>query len=139
MEPPVRKLREIPLDTRNVKFCLHCKRPMYRTPVLTCSHCGAVRHLRCFTYKSDGIFYSECIDLNLMTRGATKAESIARLQEEAFTYLDIALQDDRKDLIPRLSPLPNRLRYYCYLLLYRIKLLFNPHPPIATTISRISE
>jgi hypothetical protein len=71
------------------------------------------------------MYYSECIDLNLLARGKTKAEAVGRLQEQVFTYLDLALQGDRDPLIPRLSPLPNRVRYHLHLFFHRLKHLFS--------------
>ena len=109
MNAPARKLRELPDDIRAVKYCAHCKEPMYRTPVLRCSHCGAVLPLRCYTYREGNLYYSECIDLNLIARGSTKDEAVGLLQEEIFTYLDIAIQGDGKGLVPRYSPLLRNL------------------------------
>jgi hypothetical protein len=127
MERAIRAQRALPGDIREVKYCEYCKEPMYRTPILTCSHCGKVLKLRCYTYKSGDLFYSECIDLDLMARGRTKEEAIGLLQEEIFTYLDAALDGDRVGLIPRRAPLSNRLRYFGHLFVARIKRLFRPH------------
>lgn len=127
-DAPRRQPQPIPEEVREVRYCPSCKEPIYLIPCLTCRDCGVELRLRCFTYKRRNLYYSECVDLNLMTRGQTMDDAIRRLQEEVFTYLDTVIGGGSKGLLPRRSPLSSRLHYQMYRLRCRFRSFFHRHP-----------
>lgn len=127
-DAPRRQPQPIPDEVREVRYCPFCNEPIYLLPCLTCRECGEVLRLRCFTYRRGDFYYSECVDLNLMTRGRTMDDAIRRLQEEVFTYLDTVIQGSSKGLLPRRSPLSSRIRYQIYRLRCRLRSFSHRHP-----------
>lgn len=112
---------------RTVHRCEKCGRYLIGTPVLQCSH-GHIIPIRCYCYRKGNAFYAECLDLNLVTRGETPEEAIGRLQEDMWWYVDTVLSGGSSEgLIPRRAPFWDWVRYYSYLMVRRLRLLFSEH------------
>jgi predicted RNA binding protein YcfA (HicA-like mRNA interferase family) len=101
-------------ELRQVDHCPECHLPMIRRPSLHCSKCKEPHYLRCFAYPTRGGFVAECIDLDLLSQGATVEEAVGKLQEAMFSYLDVAFDGDAKGLVLRKAPLSHRLRYHLH-------------------------
>lgn len=99
---------------RQVRRCGGCGSILFATPVLRCECCGKEMNIHCFTYKSGERYYAECLNFNLLSRGATEDEAVARLQETMYSYIKTAYQGDTEGLIPRHSPFSHWIRYYAY-------------------------
>jgi hypothetical protein len=112
IQPRIEAQKPIPADTHEVRHCKGCGAPMFMKPVIQCGHCGRILQVRCFSYGKAGVFYAECIDLNLLSRGNTQEEAIIRLQEQMFSYVATALAGDTEGLIPRRASLLSFIRYY---------------------------
>lgn len=109
-----------PGDLRQVYRCPQCNAYLIGVPLIEREH-GHVLPIRCFTYRKDGRFYAECLDLNLITRGESEEEAIGRLQEEMFAYVHAVLDGGpTKGLLPRRAPLWSWIHYYLYLLKDRL-------------------
>jgi len=98
-------------DLQKVERCPHCGEPVIHVPALTCGRCKQAHALRCTTYRREGLFIAECIDLDLLSQGETEEEAIGKLQEAMFSYLEVACDGDMKGLVLRPSPFSHRLRY----------------------------
>ena len=75
--------------------------------------------LRCLVYlRSAGFYVAECIDLDLIAQGKTADLAMKSLHSAMAGYLKVVLADPNNidGLLPRRSPLRNRLRYHWYLL-----------------------
>ena len=105
---------------RSVDHCLFCGRTIIAVPKLRCAHSGKVVSVRCFTHRSGPHHYAECIDLNLITRGDSEHEAVAKLQEAMYGYLKTAFDGDARGLVLRPSPLSHRLRYWWHRLKDRL-------------------
>lgn len=111
-------------NVREVTRCPGCGRPLIRVPVLACTRCGNTHPLRAYTYKRDGKYIAECIDLDILSQGDTLEEAIGKLQEAMFGYMNVAFSEgSTKGLVLRKSPLSHRLRYY----LHRLRCLIPGH------------
>lgn len=99
-------------DLQRVEFCPDCNKPMIRVPALLCAHCEDQHALRCFVYRAHDGFIAECIDLDILSQGASEVEAIGRLQEAVFSYLAVAFDGPTHGLVLRLSPLRNRIHYH---------------------------
>jgi len=100
-----------------VHHCPLCGSLLIATPVLKRAHCGREVVLRCFIYrdKEKKGHIAECIDLNLLSQGTTPEQTIARLQEAMFGYLEVAFEgESTKGLVLRPSPFSHHLRYYAH-------------------------
>jgi|ERR1019366_1415876 predicted RNase H-like HicB family nuclease len=121
--------RPLPDNLLEIRRCRGCGEIMFLTPVLKCEHCGEIFRLRCHSYKHGKDFYAECLTLNLLARGSTQEEAVARLQEQMFTYVEAALLGgETKGLIPRRAPFGSWVRYCVHLLRNRVKRIFVHHP-----------
>jgi predicted RNase H-like HicB family nuclease len=119
--------KALPDDVLEVKRCETCGEIMFLTPMLKCSHCGQIYRLHCHSYKQGEGFYAECLNLNLLARGNTQEEAVARLQEQMFTYVDAALSGDVQGLIPRQAPLASWIGYYAHRIKNFVIRLFSRH------------
>ena len=99
---------------RHVRHCAGCGSILFAVPVIACGCCGKEMNIRCFTYKSGGYHYAECLNFNLLSRGASEEEAVARLQETMYSYVKTAFQGDIKGLIPRRAPVSHWVKYYVY-------------------------
>ncbi len=73
--------------------------------------------LRCVVYPSKpGEYTAECIDLDIMVRGQTAHGAFRELKQAVGGYLAVVSKGDSDGLVPRPSPLRNRLRYHLYAL-----------------------
>lgn len=119
--PVARNLENI----REVRHCPGCGDPVIKVPVLQCANCGHKVGLRAFCYKRSRGYIAECIDLNLVSQGKTKEEAIGALQEAMFSYLAVVFDGGpTRKLVPRLSPLANRIHYHLHRLYCRIASFF---------------
>src|SRR6266545_6799982 len=84
-----RKAPAMPPDVLDVRRCSECGSVMFLRPLIQCGTCACPLPLRCFTYKRGGLFYAQCLDLNLMSRGQTEDEAVSRLQEQMFSYVAV--------------------------------------------------
>jgi predicted RNase H-like HicB family nuclease len=117
---------------REVSHCPGCGAPMIVSPVLKSVDCDEIVYLRSFYYKRGEGYAAECIDLDLLSLGATPEEAIGSLQEAMFGYLEVAFEGDPKGLVMRRSPLTRRIHYHWRVLIRRIKHLFETnHQEIA--------
>jgi predicted RNase H-like HicB family nuclease len=112
-----------PDKLRQVAHCPGCGAPLISVPVLQCTRCRHPHPLRAFTYgPKAGLYFAECIDLDLLTQGATAEEAIGKLQEAMYGYLETAFAgDSTRGLVMRPSPVSHRLRYY----LHRLRCLLS--------------
>jgi len=119
-EPPAPELVMTSTDLRKVYRCDRCGGFMIGVPPIHCKD-GHLLPIRCFTYRKGGLFYAECLDLNLLTRGDSEEEAIGRLQEEMFAYVHTVLDGGSTEgLIPRKAPFLSWAKYYTYLLMDRL-------------------
>jgi predicted RNase H-like HicB family nuclease len=106
------------VDLTQVHHCSICGQPMIAAPVVTCGRCDEEHKLRCFTYRaSDGTFIAECLDLDILSQGATVEEAIGKLQEAMFSYMETAFDGEpgcQRGLVMRRSPWTHQLRYYIH-------------------------
>jgi len=116
--------------------CPCCGAPMIMVPELLCKDCGKEIDVRAFVYERRGVFYGECVSLNLMSRGNTQEEAIRRLQIAMFSYVSVVLLDGKSSvgLIPRRAPLASWLRYYRHVLMARLSYLFGIRYHLATRV-----
>lgn len=99
---------------REVRRCGGCGSILFAVPVIVCGCCGKEMNIRCFTYKSRSRYYAECLNFNLLSRGESVEEAVARLQETMYSYVKTAFQGSTKGLIPRRAPLSHWIRYYLH-------------------------
>lgn len=85
--------------------------------------CGHI-HLRCFVYRSAGKYIAECIDLDLAVEEKTIQRAITSLNEAIDGYIKVAVEGDSTGLLPRRSPLRNRLMYHGVAVLVFVLKLF---------------
>jgi len=112
---------------RTVHKCPECGEYLIGTPLLQCSH-GHILPIRCFYYRKGKMFYAECLDLDLLTRGETPEEAIGRLQEDMWWYVDTVLSGGSSEgLIPRRAPLWSWVRYYARRTIRRLRWMFAKH------------
>ena len=79
--------------------------------------------LRCFMWSSaPGVYYAECVDLNLAVRADTPERTMQSLHDAIVGYLQAALNGNPDGLIPRPSPLSHRLRYRLFCLLAAVSI-----------------
>lgn len=72
--------------------------------------------------------YAECLDLDIITKGATPEEAIGRLQEDMYWYIQTVLSGGSSEgLIPRPAPWRSWVRYYLHLSGCRLRWLFSRH------------
>ena len=123
-----------------VHQCPCCGAPNIMVPQLECKRCGEVIEAKAFIYERRGVFYGECVTLNLVSRGASQEEAIRRLQVAMFSYVYAVLSggESSRGLIPRPSPLASWVRYYLHILMARISHLFGVKYRLATTVQQIS-
>jgi predicted RNase H-like HicB family nuclease len=70
---------------------------------------------RCYAYGPEpGLYLAECVDLDIVAQGRTVEEAAEKLTVAIQGYLAVALNGDTKGLVPRRSPISNRLRYRWY-------------------------
>lgn len=112
---------------RTVVRCQECGRYLIGTPVLQNQH-GHILPIRCYYYRKGGVFYAECLDLDLVTRGQTPEEAIGRLQEDMWWYVDTVLSGGSSErLIPRKASFWNWVRYYAHLIVRRLYSFLSGH------------
>jgi hypothetical protein len=68
--------------------------------------------VRCMVYSRCGEYVAECIDLDLMARGATTHEAFRSLNNAMSGYLKTVLKGAVEGLLPRPAPLSHRLHYH---------------------------
>ncbi len=72
-----------------------------------------VYSFRCYAYQDGDLFLADCLDLMLMSQGATMQEAIRDLREMILGYLEWAEQQGQiKPFIPRPAPLRDWLKFY---------------------------
>lgn len=99
-------------QVRLVRRCLQCGDIMFVTPVIKCECCHTTLPLRSYVYRKYGSYYAECIDLSLIGCGSTEESAVIDLQVQMYSYIKTAFDGDVKGLVPRPSPLMNRLHYH---------------------------
>jgi predicted RNase H-like HicB family nuclease len=107
-------IEQAPESLARVYRCPDCGSLMIAVPALACAKCGREHALRAYSYRlRSGKYIAECIDLDLITQGATQEEAIRKLQEAMFGFLQVAFSgESTKGLVLRPSPLSHRLHYY---------------------------
>jgi hypothetical protein len=82
--------------------------------------------LRCYAYRRlDGKVYAECIDLDIAVVRDTMKEAIRSLDNAVWGHLQAAASQGWLDeLVPRPSPLANRLRYRLLMLVFVLSVFF---------------
>jgi hypothetical protein len=82
--------------------------------------------LRCMIYPhsyGDRLEYiAECVDLDIMVRGADAKKAFESLQSAICGYVQVAMKGEPDGLLPRLSPWSHRVRYH----LFALRAAFNP-------------
>jgi predicted RNase H-like HicB family nuclease len=119
-----------------VRSCPCCGSPTIMVPSLVCKHCNEEIDIKAFVYEQRGVFYGECVTLNLLSRGDTQEEAIRRLQIAVFSYIHVVLsrEESSAGLIPRRAPLTSWVRYYQHVLGARITNLFGGKYQLATKV-----
>ena len=133
---------DVPLSERleeaieRVSVCRCCGSPIIMVPSLVCRHCNEKIHIKAFVYERQGVFYGECLTLNLLSRGDTKEEAIRRLQVAMFSYVHLVLSNKQRPdgLIPRRAPFASWVRYYQHVLWDRLTDLFGVKNRLATIV-----
>lgn len=90
-----------------------------------CPECGEEHD--CYVFRAyarpsfrDGKVVAECVDLNITVEADTLAAARTSLEAAVDGYLEIAFdRADPSDLIPRYSPLGNRVKYQCWVAAYK--------------------
>lgn len=74
--------------------------------------------LRCFAWcSSEGVYFAECIDLDIAIRAKNPQEAYQKLQDAMLGYLKVVIEGGPTDgLITRPAPLSHRLRYHWFCL-----------------------
>lgn len=73
--------------------------------------------LRCVIYQNKpGEYTAECVDLDIMVRKESRQQAMQELKQAIRGYLIVVSKGDSAGLIPRPSPLKNRIRYHLYAL-----------------------
>lgn len=68
---------------------------------------------RCYAYRDGDLFLADCLDLMLMSQGATMEDAIRDLRGMILGYLEWAEQQGQiKQFIPRPAPLRDWLKFY---------------------------
>ncbi len=119
-----------------VRECPCCGSLTIMVPSLICMHCNKEIDVKAFVYERRGVFYGECLTLNLLSRGATREEAIRRLQIAMFSYVHAVLSSAEPSvgLIPRRAPFASWVRYYQQVLWDRLTHLFGVKSRLATTV-----
>lgn len=90
----------------------------------TCPEHGCkIIALRCFVRRAGDHFVAECIDLDLAAEAATPTEAVESLKDAMNGYFSVVCDSPHPDftgLVPRPSPLTNRLRYHVECIKYAI-------------------
>jgi predicted RNase H-like HicB family nuclease len=136
------RTRHIPISNdleeaiETVRECPCCGAPIILVPGLVCSHCKKEIEVKAFVYERRGVYYGECVTLNLVSRGDTQDEAIRRLQVAMFTYVQTVLSVDAPPvgLIPRRAPLTSWMRYYKHVFMARFSHLFGVKYELATNV-----
>ena len=68
--------------------------------------------VRCMVYPDHGEYAAECIDLDIMARGATPHEVFQSLHDAMRGYIKTVLKGDFEGLVPRPAPMSHRLHYH---------------------------
>ncbi|MGA3133130.1 MAG: hypothetical protein ABSD59_20215 [Terracidiphilus sp.] len=119
-----------------VHNCPCCGAPNIMVPGLICKHCEKEIDVKAFVYERRGVFYAECVTLNLMSRGNTQEEAIRRLQVAMFTYVGAVVSGGKSSagLIPRRAPIASWARYFWHVLMARVSYLFGIKYHLATAV-----
>lgn len=117
---------------QQVRRCECCGEPMIFVPRLVCKGCAGQLDIKCQIYNTRGIYYAECLTLDLLSQGATEDEAVRRLQITMFSYVATAAREGAsvQGLIPRRAPLSSWIRYYAHLFAARIKYLIIGRLPV---------
>jgi hypothetical protein len=99
---------------QEVRVCPCCEEPLILTPRIVCGHCQHALEIKCHVYRSGGVWYAECLTLNLLSKGESEVEAIRRLQVAMFSYVETVLRDGQsaEGLIPRYAPKSSWIAYY---------------------------
>src|SRR5258706_6802331 len=112
MDAPVSGEPRNVTNLREVLRCPGCGRPIIRMPSLECGRCGQEHVLRAYVYTAGpGRFIAECLDLDILSQGASADDAIAALQEAVVDYL-LAVRDPEGRVPMRPSPLSHQVRYW---------------------------
>lgn len=119
-----------------VHNCPCCGAPNIMVPTLKCAHCDKELDVKAFVYERRGVFYGECVTLNLVSRGSTQEDAIRRLQIAMFSYVHVVLSNEKScvGLIPRRAPFASWMRYYMHVLRARLSYLFGVKYRLATKV-----
>ena len=86
---------------------------------LTC-YCGEVLRTTGFVFKRKGMFYAECLSLNLISQGSTYEEALLRLREQVVRFVDYEWSHDYEHdgetecLFTYTAPFADWVFYYFY-------------------------
>lgn len=122
---------DVPVEVlRQVEKCPECGRPIIHTPRLVCEH-GTVMPIRCLYYRRGKYYYADCLDLDIVARGATLEAAIADLQEAMYGYLKVVASGPPSDgLVPRRAPRSRWIRFWMLNFRdYFFRLLLRPRTP----------
>jgi predicted RNase H-like HicB family nuclease len=125
---------------QTVYICPCCGSPTIMVPRLMCKRCMKDIEIKAFVYKRGGVFYGECLTLNLVSRGDTQEEAIRRLQIAMFSYVHTVLSSEQscEGLIPRSAPFISWVRYYSDVMRARVSYLFGIKYRLATNVFQTS-
>jgi hypothetical protein len=140
-EPSVIPLSEELEDAiETVRECPCCGSLTILVPSLVCKDCGQEIEVKAFVYERRGVFYGECVTLNLLSCGNTQEEAVRRLQIAMFSYVQVVLSNGQSSagLIPRRAPFASWMRYYQHVLWARLTGLFGVKHRLATTVFQTS-
>jgi hypothetical protein len=116
-----------------VHHCDCCGAPSITVPNIRCAHCDKELQIKAYVYERKGLFYGECLTLNLISRGSSQEEAIRRLQVAMFSYVQVVLSGapPHGHLIPRSAPMESWLRYYSHVFMAWISRVVGRDYPLA--------
>ena len=127
--------------SKKVFYCVCCGAPLICVPRLVCTDCGEELPIKAYVFQRHGLYYAECLSLNLISRGNTQEEAILRLQASMISYVYTVLGDgaqSTKGLLPRPAPLSSWLRYrYFKIKEWIVRMLGHDYPLATRSLSKL--
>jgi len=116
---------------QQVIFCPCCGEAAIVTPRFVCGECESTLDVKCQVFQSGGVWYAECLTLNLLSKGDDKVDAIRRLQVAMFSYAATVLREGESaaGLIPRSAPASSWIAYYFRSFFARLAYLFGRKSP----------
>ena len=109
-----------------VQFCPCCGEAQILTPHFVCGVCESALDIKCQVFRRRGVWYAECLTLDVLSKGDSEVDAIRRLQIAMFSYAATVLRDGQSaaGLIPRSAPRSSWIAYYLRTFFGRLAFVF---------------